>query len=306
MTLRKTRHQELYLAIEELSVEHPDYPISILCKIADITRGAYYKWKNHCDSENDKLNMRIAEKVVQIHDEHPDMGYRRIRDTLAHDHDIDVNDKRILRICRKKKILSRIKHKYNCCTKPASDPAYIAENVLNREFRADKLNEKWCTDVTEFKYGTGDDDKKGKLYLSAIIDLCDTIPVSYVIGDHNDNPLVMKTFDKALEARPGAAPIFHSDRGYQYTSKEFRQRILNAGMTQSMSRVAHCTDNGPMEGFWGIMKREMYYGRKFKTKEDLTQAIEEYIDYYINYRVQRKLGVMTPVEFHEKKLTQAA
>ena len=73
-----------------------------------------------------------------------------------------------------------------------------------------------------------------------------------------------------------------------------------------MSRVAHCTDNGPMEGFWGIMKREMYYGRKFKTKEELIQAINDYIDYYINRRVQRKLGVMTPIEFHEKKMMQAA
>ncbi|MCI9534159.1 MAG: DDE-type integrase/transposase/recombinase, partial [Lachnospiraceae bacterium] len=92
-----------------------------------------------------------------------------------------------------------------------------------------------------------------------------------------------------MAANPGAQPIFHSDRGYQYTSKVFRQKILEAGMTQSMSRVAHCTDNGPMEGFWGIMKREMYYGKKYKTKDDLLRAIEEYIDYYTNRRVQRKL-----------------
>ena len=77
-------------------------------------------------------------------------------------------------------------------------------------------------------------------------------------------------------------------------------------MTQSMSRVAHCTDNGPMEGFWGIMKREMYYGKKFKTKEELVQAIKDYIDYYINRRVQRKLGVLTPMEFHRKMREMAA
>ena len=306
MTLQSTRHLNLYLSIREVNEEHPDYPVSSLCRILSVNRGAYYKWKNHRNSENDELNERIAEKVSAIHDKHPDMGYRRIRDTLAHDHDINVNDKRVLRICRKKKIQSCIKHKYNCCTKPASDPAYIAENVLNREFQSNKLNEKWCTDVTEFKYGTGDDEKKGKIYLSAILDLCDAMPVSFSIGDHNDNPLVMESFNKALEARPGATPIFHSDRGYQYTSKEFRQKILDAGMTQSMSRVAHCTDNGPMEGFWGIMKREMYYGRKFKTKEELVRTIEEYIDYYINRRVQRKLGVLTPMEFHRKMLEKAA
>ena len=77
-------------------------------------------------------------------------------------YNINVNDKRVLRVCRKKKVQSYIKHRYNCCTKPASDPAYIAENVLNREFKSDKPNEKWLTDVSEFKYGTGDDEKKGK------------------------------------------------------------------------------------------------------------------------------------------------
>ena len=77
-------------------------------------------------------------------------------------------------------------------------------------------------------------------------------------------------------------------------------------MTQSMSRVARCIDNGPMEGFWGIMKREMYYGKKFKTKEELISAIEEYIDYYTNKRIQRKLGVLTPMEYHEIKMMEAA
>lgn len=90
------------------------------------------------------------------------MGYRLIRDTLAHDHNINVNDKRVLRVCRKKKVQSYVKHRYNCCTKPAPDPAYIAENVLNREFKPEKPNEKRLTDVSEFKYGTGDNEKRGK------------------------------------------------------------------------------------------------------------------------------------------------
>lgn len=139
--------------------------------------------------------------------------------------------------------------------------------------------------MTEFKYGTGTDEKAGKVYLSVILDLCDRKPVTYVLSEHNDNPLVYDTFEAALAANPGAQPIFHSDRGYQYTSKVFRQKILDAGMTQSMSRVAHCTDNGPMEGFWGILKREMYYGKKYKTKEELVRAVNEYIEYYTNRRV---------------------
>lgn len=306
MTLKSTRHLDVYLAIKELTEEHPNYPVSYLCKLGHISRASYYKWKNRPDNKNDVLNEHLAKEIEQIHEEHPDMGYRRIRDTLEHDYNINVNDKRILRICRKKKIRSIIKHRYNCCTKPASDPAYIAENVLNREFHADTLNEKWVTDVSEFKYGNGDNEEKGKIYLSVILDLCDRRPVAYVYSEHNDNPLVFRTFDKALAENPGATPIFHSDRGYQYTSKEFRQKIINAGMTQSMSRIAHCIDNGPMEGFWGIMKREMYYTRKFKTKDDLIQAIEEYLDYYTSKRIQRNLGVMTPSEYHKIKLLDVA
>ena len=152
----------------------------------------------------------------------------------------------------------------------------------------------------------GEDDKKGKLYLSVILDLCDRRPVAFVYSTRNDNPLVFDTFDKAVAANPGATPLLHSDRGYQYTSKAFRRRILAAGMTQSMSRVARCIDNGPMEGFWGLMKREMYYGKKYKTKEELMLAIEKYIDYYTNKRVQRNLGVLTPLEFHEQKLENVA
>lgn len=129
--------------------------------------------------------------------------------------------------------------------------------------------------------------------------------MAFEYSNHNDNPLVFNTFDKAHAANPGATPIFHSDRGYQYTSKEFRQKILNSGMRQSMSRVAHCIDNGPMEGFWGIMKREMYYGRKFRTRDELIKAIEDYLDYYTNRRVQRNLGVMTPMEYHKKMLMAA-
>lgn len=306
MTLRRTRHLDSYTAIKELSEEHDDYPVSEMCRILEISRAAYYKWKNHENSQNDTLNELIAGKVEKIHAEHPDMGYRRIRDTLEHDHDINVNDKRILRICRKKKIQSYVKHRYNCCTKPASDPAYVAENILNREFKSDRPNEKWLTDVSEFKYGIGEDEKKGKIYLSVILDLCGNRPIAIEYSDHNDNPLVFNTFDKALSANPGAKPIFHSDRGYQYTSKIFRQKIVDAGMIQSMSRVGRCIDNGPMEGFWGTMKREMYYGRKYKTKEALIKAIEDYIDYYTNKRVQRNLGIVTPMEFYKKKLQEAA
>ena len=274
-----------------MSEENKEYPILELCKLGKVSRAAYYKWLNRIDSPNDKLNKIIAKKIEQMHIEHPDMGYRRLRDALAHDENIHVNDKRVLRLCRKKKIQSIVKGRHNCCTKPASDPAYVAENILNREFEAQRPNEKWVTDVTE--------------YLSGIIDLCDKRPVSYVISDHNDNPLVFETFDIAVKENPDAHPLFHSDRGYQYTSNDFRQRIIEAGMLQSMSRVAHCIDNGPMEGFWGLMKREMYYTKKYQTKKEMITAIHKYMNYYTNKRVQRKLNVLTPKEYHDKMMLAA-
>ncbi len=170
--------------------------------------------------------------------------------------------------------------------------------MLDRQFHASKPNEKWLTDVTEFKWYEGIE--VHKVYLSAILDLYDRRIVAYVIGDRNDNPLVFKTFDKAVEANPDAHPLFHSDRGYQYTNRAFHTKLEQAGMTQSMSRVARCIDNGPMEGFWGILKRERYYGKRFTSKKELTNMICRYITYYNSRRVQRNLGVLTPMEKHEQ------
>ena len=224
------------------------------------------------------------------------MGYRRIRDELAVNHKLAVNDKRVLRICRNKGIQSTIKWKPKGCTKSARNPEHIAKNYLHREFCADTPNEKWLTDVSEFKYYIGIE--VHKIYLSAILDLYDRRIVAFKISDHNDNPLVMDTFDEAVRLEPNAHPLFHSDRSHQYTSAQFYMRLKDHHMKQSMSRVAHCIDNGPMEGFWGILKREMYYGHRFTTRDNLVAAITDYIDYYNNRRLQRKLNVMTPMAYH--------
>ena len=113
-----------------------------------------------------------------------------------------------------------------------STPEHVAENVLNHQFKAEKPNEKWLTDVTELKYGI-----YKKAYLSTILHLFDGFIVSYVLGTSNNNPLVFQTFDFALEATPGATPMIHSDRGFQYTSPTLKLKIEKAKMTQSMSRV---------------------------------------------------------------------
>ena len=173
-----------------------------------------------------------------------------------------------------------------------STPQITAENVLNRKFTADNPNEKWLTDVTEFKLING-----SKAYLSAILDLGDNSVVSYVLGKSNNNKLVFDTLDKAIETNPTATPLFHSDRGFQYTSKTFKTKLNAINAVQSMSRIGKCIDNGPMEAFWGTLKAEMYYLRKFSTFEELEQAINEYIKFYNIKRLQKKLKGMAPLEY---------
>ena len=277
--------------------EEKHYPVQRLCKYLHLSRGAYYRWLKDPVSFSERYNKELSEKIKDIHESHPDMGYRRIRDELDKKHGIAVSDKRVLRICRKERIQSTIKWKPKSCTRSSDDLAHIARNYLNRDFSADAPNEKWLTDVTEFKYYTGSE--VHKVYLSAILDLYDRRIVAFKIGNRNDNALVMNTFDEAVDLEPDAHPLFHSDRGFQYTSKQFSVRLKKRHMKQSMSRVAHCIDNGPMEGFWGILKRETYYGKRFTSKKDLVNAIESYIRYYNTERIQRKLHLMTPIEYHE-------
>ena len=171
-------------------------------------------------------NEKIAEKIKRIHMESPDKGYRRINDDLRHGHHIDVSDKRILRTCRCMSIQSTIKYKSCGCTRQAKTPQYIAENLLDRNFYANEPNEKWLTDITEFKWHEGA--KGHKVYLSAILDLYDRRIVAFVVGEHNDTPLVFRTFEQAVKANPNAHPLLHSDRGFQYTGRIYHHKLEQA------------------------------------------------------------------------------
>lgn len=178
-----------------------------------------------------------------------------------------------------------------------STPKVTADNILNREFKAEMPNQKWLTDVTEFKYGND-----MKAYLSAIFDLGDNSIVSYVLGHSNNNELVFRTFNLAVKENPGAKPLFHSDRGFQYTSLAFRKMLDDTGCTQSMSRVGRCLDNAPMEGFWGILKCEMYYLNKFNTYQELEKGVEEYMYFYNNKRYQSKYKGLAPLQVRNQAL----
>lgn len=203
---------------------------------------------------------------------------------------IKVNYKRIYRLMKIQGIKSVCRRKRR--SYPKSTPEVTAQNILNRKFSAEHSNEKWLTDVTEFKYAGGH-----KAYLSAILDLGDRSIISHKVSKYNNNAIVFNNFDEAIALNPNAHPLLHSDRGFQYTSKLFKTKLDKFKITQSMSRVGRCIDNGPMEGFWGILKTEMYHLQKFKDFESLKSAIDEYIVYYNTKRYQKKLNYMTPLEY---------
>jgi putative transposase len=267
-----------------------------LCICAKIGRASYYKWLNRSESQRDKENKIVLEEVIKLYSEVNGIyGYRRITLNINRRLNSKYNHKRIYRLMKSVKLTAVIRQKRKKYIQ--STPQITAENVLNRKFAADSSNEKWLTDVTEFKLTNGN-----KAYLSAILDLGDNSVVSYVLSKFNNNKLVFDTLDKAIEDNPTATPLFHSDRGFQYTSKTFKTKLNAISAIQSMSRVGRCIDNGPMEAFWGTLKSEMYYLRRFSNFEDLEQAIDEYIEFYNTKRLQKKLKGMAPLEYRNHTL----
>lgn len=220
-------------------------------------------------------------------------GYRQLTLHMRRQTEKQINHKRVYRLMKIRGIQSVIRRKKKKYER--SIPQHVAENVLNRAFQAEVPNEKWLTDVTEFKYGNGQ-----KAYLSAILDLHDKSIVSYVLGHSNNNPLVFKTLKLALKAAPRSKALLHSDRGFQYTSSGFKRMLDKAKLKQSMSRVGRCIDNGPMESFWGTLKCEKYYLHKYQTFEQLKNDIDDYIHFYNYERLQKKLNGLSPLEFRAK------
>lgn len=230
----------------------------------------------------------LHQKVAGIY------GYRQMQINMNRQFHTTFNHKRIYRLMKAAGLQSVIRKKKK--RYKFSIPQQVAENHLDRNFKAEKPNEKWVTDITEFKY-----DGSKKAYLSAIRDVYDGSIVSYVLSQRHDNPLVFETLDLAIATlKDGEYPLIHSDRGFQYTSKKFKQKIDKAKMSQSMSRVGKCIDNAPMESFWGTLKSEKYYLHKFHTYEELSKAIQDYIYFYNHHRYQAKLKGLSPIEYRTK------
>ena len=243
-------------------------------------------------------NQKLAE-LIEEYDERFGhiLGYRRMTSWINHFNHTNYSKKRVHRIMKILNIHSVIRKKKKKYI--SSSPETITDNKLHRDFYASKPNQKWVTDVTEFKVPG----EKKKLYLSVILDLYDRYPVSFAMSLRNDNNLVFKTFERAIDSNPDAKPIFHSDRGFQYTSKAFQNKLKKQEMEQSMSRVGHCIDNGPTEGFWGIIKTEMYQLYEIRDEASLKSAIKNYIRFYAEERPQDRYKCKTPLEVRTEALT---
>jgi len=296
--LGKVRFEAKYMAIQYF-YENKGWSIRWMCHQLGVTKGAYYKWLHREVPTEEQENILLAQ-LIQEYDNRFNhiLGYRRMTlyiNRLSSKHYSKNRVHRIMKVLNIHSVIRRKRKKYQ-----SSVPEATAENILNRDFYAKAPNEKWATDVTEFKWYEGP--VVHKIYLSAILDLYDLSPVAWVLSRRNDNKLVLDTFEQAIRNNPDAKPVFHSDRGFQYTSKVFQNKLQKQEMVQSMSRVGCCIDNGPTENFWGIVKSEMYYLNTFTDEASLCDAIADYMNFYTTERIQSRFGGKTPAEVRAEAL----
>ena len=260
-----------------------------------MSRSTYYYTIKSFNAKDKYASLK--EEILEIYNKHNgNYGYRRITDELNKTR--KINHKTVYKIMQQLGIQGKKKLK-----KYSSYQGHVgetADNILDRNFEATNPNEKWTTDVTQFKV------RNEKLYLSPILDLFNGEIISYNISISPNFAQTMDMLDKAFAKIPDNTNlIFHSDQGWQYQMKPYVQRLKDKGIIQSMSRKGNCLDNSVMENFFGILKREMYNDVTFESIEELTVAIEDYIYYYNNLRIKNKLGGMSPVEYRLHS-TQAA
>ena len=216
-------------------------------------------------------------------------GYRRVAIELR-SFGYKLNHKTVQRLMREMGLKSKVRMKRYKSYK--GDINEASPNILNREFKASKPNEKWVTDVTEFKlFG-------GKLYLSPILDLYNGEIISYEINRRPVFNMVLEMLNKALERKKEDDTLMlHSDQGWHYRMKDYRKILRDNNIIQSMSRKGNCFDNAVMENFFGHLKSELFYLKKFESMEHFISELREYIDNWNNRRVKVKLNGLSPVQY---------
>jgi putative transposase len=262
--------------------------LAILLSCMRMARSSFYYYEKQMQAV-DKYDETKARIRLIYHKHKGRLGYRRITILLRKQGQL-INHKTVLRLmrCLKLKSVIRVK-KYKSYR---GEQGRIAPNVLNRGFKAEQPNQKWATDVTEFNVSGK------KLYLSPVIDLYNQEIVSYEFSERPDFKSVMDMMNRALKkAGRAEALILHSDQGWQYQMKQYQYLLKQNGITQSMSRKGNCLDNAIIENFFGILKAELFYLKKYTSVSQLKKEIIEYIKYYNNDRIKLNLNGMSPIQY---------
>lgn len=216
-------------------------------------------------------------------------GYRRITLQMKNEGMV-INHKTVFKLMGALGLRSLIRRrKYRSYR---GESGIIAPNLLQRDFRSDQPCQKWATDVTEFKV------KDKKLYLSPVIELFNGEIIGYNLSESPDFKQISDMLDRVLrKTEVNTGLILHSDQGWQYQMKMYQFRLKRHGIRQSMSRKGNCLDNAVIENFFGIIKSELFYLKKYDSIEELKKDIEEYIRYYNNERIKLNLKGMSPVKY---------
>ena len=265
---------------------HKDkYSISEMCRFFNVSRSGYYGYVSRMDIP--ARDLPLAEKIRECQEAcGKTYGYRRVHIWLERN-GIYRNPKTVLRVMRKYGLLSVIRRK-----KYRNYGEYLHKypNLLNRDFSAERPNQKWVTDISYIHT------KQGVLYLSVIRDLYDNSIVAYKTGTEQNINLVLSTITEAKKKEKVTAELqLHSDQGFQYTSKAYFKLTQSYGITPSMSRRGNPYDNALAENFFSILKTECIYRAKLQTHEEARLLIGEYIHFYNHQRIQLKTK-LTPLE----------
>ena len=261
-----------------------EYPISVMCKFFEVSRSGYYDYVKRIGNPDKDADLAEEIRVCQCSADNT-YGYRRVWLWLAH-RKIHRNPKTVLRVMKKYGLLSEIRRRRKWVNLGQQMHKY--DNLLKRQFRADRPNAKWVTDISYIHT------KEGILYLSMIRDLYDNSIVAYKTASRQTVNLVLDTIRLAMKKekkRVAAELQLHSDQGFQYTSPGYFNLTQSYGITPSMSSKGNPYDNAMAENFFSILKTECIYRHKPKTLQEAGDLIDRYIHFYNHERIQTKTGV---------------
>jgi Transposase and inactivated derivatives len=264
-----------------------------------LSKSTYYFEINKKDAVAQR-NADLLKEIKSIFEQNKGRyGVRRVHKELENK-GIKVNHKKVQRLMHEAELLGkRPKEKYHSYK---GEVGKIADNIINRDFSTTMPLQKWTTDVSQFNFSWG------KCYLSPILDMASNEIISYDLSLSPNMEQIKNMLDKAFSRFPKVAGlVFHSDQGWQYQHAYYREKLKEHGIVQSMSRKGNCYDNCIMETFFGRMKTEMYYGyeRDYVSFEAFSKAVEEYIDYYNNKRIQAKTKWMPPAKYRKASMLSA-